>query len=39
MVSATEAKNRLASIITWVQDNQDEVIVENHGEPKAVIMA
>src|SRR5690348_15681741 len=39
MVSATEAKNRLASIVAWVQDNQDEVIVENHGEPKAVIMA
>ena len=39
MVSATEAKNRLASIVTWVQDTQDEVIVENHGEPTAVIMA
>jgi prevent-host-death family protein len=39
MISATEAKNKLGSLFTWVQDNQDEVIIENRGEPTAVIMA
>jgi prevent-host-death family protein len=38
-VSASEAKNKLGSLVGWVVANQDEVIVESHGEPKAVIMA
>lgn len=38
-VSASEAKNRLGSIIDWVVENQEEVIVENRGEPTAVIMS
>src|ERR687885_2716429 len=38
-VSASEAKNRLGSIVGWVVENQDEVIVESHGEPRAVIMS
>ncbi len=38
-VSTTEAKNKLTALIAWVRDNQDEVIVESHGEPRAVIMS
>jgi prevent-host-death family protein len=37
-VSASEAKNRLGSLIEWALTNQDEVIVESYGKPKAVIM-
>lgn len=38
-VSASEAKNRLGSIIDWVTENQEEMIVENRGEPTAVIIS
>jgi prevent-host-death family protein len=38
-VSATEAKNRLGSLMEWVSKNKDEVIVESHGEPKVVVMS
>ena len=38
-VTASEAKNKLGSIVGWVVENQDEVIVESHGEPRAVIMS
>lgn len=38
-VSAHEAKNRLGSLFGYVNDQDDEVIVENHGKPKAVIMS
>ena len=38
-VSAKEAKNRLGSLIGWVREHSDEVIVENRGEPAAVIMS
>lgn len=37
-VSAREAKNRLGSVVSWVLENQDEVIVENRGAPVVVIM-
>jgi len=39
MVSATEAKNRLGALFSWIQDNHDTVIVESRGEPTAVIMS
>lgn len=38
-VSATEAKNRLGSLIDWVLRNKDEVVVESRGEPKVVVMS
>ncbi len=38
-VSTTEAKNKLTALITWVRENRDEVIVESHGEPRAVLMS
>ena len=37
-VTATEAKNRLGSLIEWALSNKDEVIVNSYGEPTAVIM-
>lgn len=38
-VSANEAKQKLGFLLGWVTENHDEVIVESHGKPKAVIMA
>ncbi|GAC1654509.1 MAG: hypothetical protein NVS4B8_29710 [Herpetosiphon sp.] len=38
-VTASEAKNRLGALLGWVVEHHDEVIVESHGEPKAVIVA
>lgn len=37
-VSASEVKNKLGSVVNWVLQNQDEVIVESRGEPTVVIM-
>ncbi len=37
-VSATDAKNKLGSVVSWVLQNQDEIIVESRGEPTVVIM-
>jgi prevent-host-death family protein len=38
-VSANEAKNRLGSLLRYVNTEDGEVIVESHGKPKAVIMS
>lgn len=38
-VSASEAKNRLGSIVGWVLENEDEVIVQSHGAPTIVIIS
>ena len=38
-VSTSEAKNQLSAMIGWVEINNDEVIVEHHGQPRAVIMS
>jgi prevent-host-death family protein len=38
-VSTREARDTLSSIIGWVRENADEVIVESHGQPTAVIMS
>ena len=37
-ISALEAKNNLGSVVNWVVQNQDEVIIERRGTPTAVIM-
>ncbi|WP_374689749.1 type II toxin-antitoxin system Phd/YefM family antitoxin [Promineifilum sp.] len=37
-VTVSEAKNKLSSMLQWAVDNRDEVVVESHGEPKAVIL-
>jgi prevent-host-death family protein len=38
-VSSTEAKNQFGSIVLWVLEHKDEVVVESHGEPKVVIIS
>ncbi len=38
-VSATDAKNKFGSLVSWVVENGEEVIVENHGEPAIVLMS
>jgi len=38
-VSATEAKNTFGSVVSWVTEHDDEVIVERQGRPYAVIMS
>ena len=38
-VSAKEAKNRLGTVIEWVIENRDEVVIESRGKPTVVVMA
>lgn len=38
-VTASEAKNRFGAMVSWAVESQDDVIVESHGEPKAVIIS
>ncbi len=38
-VTASEAKNKLGAVLSWVRNNQDEVIVESRGEPAVVIIS
>lgn len=38
-VSATEAKNRLGAFLGEVSRGEDEVIIENHGKPTAVLLS
>jgi len=38
-VSATEAKVQFGSIVDWAVAEQDDVIVESHGQPRAVIIS
>jgi prevent-host-death family protein len=38
-VSASEAKTKFGAIVDWVTEKQDDVIVESHGQPRAVIVS
>lgn len=38
-VSASEAKNELGGIMAWAQKNKDDVIIENRGQPNAVLVS
>ena len=38
-VSASEAKNKLGSMMGWVLNNQGEIIIERRGEPAVIIMS
>jgi prevent-host-death family protein len=38
-VSATEAKNRLGALIGDVADGDEDVVIENHGTPRAVLIS
>ena len=37
-VTATDAKNKFGALVSWVVENDDEVIVENHGKPAVVLV-
>jgi prevent-host-death family protein len=37
-ISVSEAKNKLSAMLKWAVENQDEVVVESRGRPKAVIL-
>ncbi len=39
MISATEAKAKLSALMEWAVSNQDEVIIQSRGNPKAVIIS
>jgi len=39
LVSSTEAQNRFATIIRWATENNDGVIVEVRGKPKAAVIS
>ncbi|OGK26137.1 hypothetical protein A2954_02040 [Candidatus Roizmanbacteria bacterium RIFCSPLOWO2_01_FULL_37_12] len=38
-ISASEAKNKFGSLISWVTRNGNEVIVESRGKPKIAVMS
>jgi prevent-host-death family protein len=38
-VSATDAKANLSGLINWAVDNDDAVIVQSYGNPKAAIIS
>jgi prevent-host-death family protein len=38
-VSASEAKNNLGTLISWVRKDDESVIVENRGAPAAAIIS
>lgn len=38
MISASEAKAKFGALRKWAIEQQDEVIVEVHGEPEVVLM-
>jgi len=38
VVSSTEAKARLGSMLKWARDHQDNVVIEVHGQPEAVLI-
>lgn len=39
IVTATEAKTHMGAILDWAVEHEDEVIVQAHGQPKAVIIS
>lgn len=38
-ISASEAKTKFGAIVDWAVETQDDVIVESHGQPRAVIVS
>jgi prevent-host-death family protein len=37
-ITATEAKNRLGSYLRSVAEDNEEIVIENHGRPQAVLL-
>ena len=38
-VSASEAKNELGGIMAWARENKDDVVIDNRGQPNAVLVS
>lgn len=38
-ISSNDAKQRWGSVVSYVTDQDDEVVVESHGRPAAVVMS
>ena len=38
-ISSTEASAKLASLVRWTHESDDEVIIESHGVPRAVLLS
>lgn len=38
-VSVTEARNQLSALLDWAVNNNDAVVIESRGKPKAVIVS
>jgi len=38
-MSSNDAKQRWGTVLSYVTDQADEVIVESHGKPKAVVLS
>lgn len=38
-VSVTEARSQLSALLDWTVNNNDVVIIESRGKPKAVILS
>ncbi len=38
-ISSNDAKQRWGSVVSYVTDQDDEVVVESHGKPTAVVMS
>lgn len=39
IVTATEAKTHMGAILDWAVEHDDEVIIQAHGQPKAVVIS
>lgn len=37
-ISVSEAKNTLSAVLEWAVENDDNVVIESRGEPKAAIL-
>lgn len=37
-VSVSEAREQLSSVINWAAENQDDVVIQNRGQARAVII-
>lgn len=39
IITATEAKTHMGAILDWTVEHEDEVIIQAHGQPKAVLIS
>lgn len=39
IITATEAKTHMGAVLDWAVEHEDEVIIQAHGQPKAVLIS